>query len=179
MTQAVEAKKHSFMLEQVYMLSWNASVQRVSLYRSGASDGAKAEFRRRVFNLLESDIVPSYSSPCPEDVHLKNIERLMETGSSDGSSILLDDGYRYGVAQKLLNLYLKYRWCMGQVAEPPHCPVDRIVLEKTTLRDKFNWTRMTTEEQYMSAINALRQVAAAQGQSLAVWELLNYGPNKK
>ncbi len=83
------------------------------------------------------------------------------------------------MAQKLLNLYLKYLWCMGHVAEPPHCPVDRIILAETTLRDRLNWTKITTREQYMSAINALRQVATAQGQSLAVWELLNYRSNRK
>jgi hypothetical protein len=33
----------------------------------------------------------------------------------------------FGIAQKMLNLYLKYMWSLGNIQEPPHFPVDRII----------------------------------------------------
>lgn len=176
MTRATETKMRSFMLNEVFALSWNASVQRASLYRPDASDAAKKELRQTIFRLLKSVVVPSYDRRCPEDEHLKNIELLVEVGTEKGSSILLSGGYKYGVAQKLTNLFLKYLWCMGHIVEPPHCPVDRIILAKTSLRDKLNWTQITNRGQYLSAINAIKKEADSHKQSLAVWELLNYEP---
>ncbi|MEB2316363.1 MAG: hypothetical protein OZ919_09850 [Xanthomonadaceae bacterium] len=179
MIRLVESRQEDFMRDNIQMLSWNASVQRAHLYNPGVSESDRVRMKEDMFRLLETDIVPSYRVACTESAHLENIGRLVQKGSGFGSSILVGGQYRYGVAQKLLNLYLKYLWCMGHVAEPPHCPVDRIILAETTLRDRLNWTKITTREQYMSAINALRQVATAQGQSLAVWELLNYRSNRK
>lgn len=179
MIRLVESRQEDFMRDNIQMLSWNASVQRAHLYNPGVSESDRVRMKEDMFRLLETDIVSSYRVACTESAHLENIGRLVQKGSGFGSSILVGGQYRYGVAQKLLNLYLKYLWCMGRVVEPPHCPVDRIILAKTTLRDRLNWTKITTREQYMSAINALRQVATAQGQSLAVWELLNYGSNRK
>ena len=164
------------MLNEAFVASWNASVQRASLYSQDASDGAKDELKNSILQLLKSVVVPSYQRPCPEDEHLKNIELLVAAASDKGRAILLDNGYKYGVAQKLVNLYLKYLWCMGHIQEPPHCPVDRVILAKTELRDKLNWTQIVTREQYMSAIDALKKAASHQKQSLATWELLNYEP---
>ena len=176
MAREIETKKRDFMLNEAFVASWNASVQRASLYSPDASDDAKENLKKVIFQLLKSVVVPSYDRPCPEDEHLKNIELLVAAASMRGGAILLSGGYKYGVAQKLVNLYLKYLWCMGHIKEPPHCPVDRIILAKTELRDKLNWTQIINREQYMSAINALKKVANSHQQSLATWELLNYEP---
>ncbi len=87
---------------------------------------------------------------------------------------MLAAGYRIGHAQKTLNLVLKYRWCLGLVPEPPHCPIDRIVLSKTTLANKLNWTEMDRIEEYDEAIRAVRVCAQATGQSIARWELATF-----
>lgn len=80
--------------------------------------------------------------------------------------------YNIGIAQKLLNLQLKYLWCAGFIGVPPHCPVDRIIISKTYLRDRFNWTQIDGISEYQKAIEAIRSVA--QHKSIAVWELENY-----
>jgi len=176
MTRTTEKKMRSFMLNEVFALSWNASVQRANLYKPDASDDAKQELKQTIFRLLKAVVVPSYDRRCPDDEHLKNIELLVDAGTHMDPSIFLSGGYKYGVAQKLTNLFLKHLWCMGYIVEPPHCPVDRIILAKTSLRGQLNWTQITTREQYLSAINAIRMEADRQNQSLAVWELLNYEP---
>jgi len=87
--------------------------------------------------------------------------KFSNSASSTGSliytkadGILRDGNYRYGVAEKLLNLALKYYWCLGHIPTPPHCPVDRIVIEKTHLRGRVNWTEIKDEPQYRGVIEA-------------------------
>jgi hypothetical protein len=63
-------------------------------------------------------------------------------------------GYKYGVAQKLLNLFLKYLWCLGTIAEPPHCPVDRIIIGKTCYKDK-NWTEIVQRSEQLDKTQRL------------------------
>jgi hypothetical protein len=67
-----------------------------------------------------------------------------------------------GIAQKLLNLYLKYLWCVGYIVEPPHCPIDRIIIGKTSFRDRLNWTEMG-EAEYREVIGEMTSLARSKG----------------
>jgi hypothetical protein len=51
---------------------------------------------------------------------------------------------RIGLAQKALNLYLKYLWCLGEIHEPPHCPLDSIVLGQVPGCKDVRWTLIAT-----------------------------------
>jgi len=103
-----------------------------------------------------------------------HLNELVAYGTSVGAKVLGDAGYKLGVAQKLLNLLLKYLWSLGWIKEPPHCPVDRIILGKTALRDQLNWTQMVRQEDYVRAMEAIRRKADAEGLSIAHWELKNF-----
>ena len=81
---------------------------------------------------------------------------------------------KFGHAQKALNLYLKYRWCLDQAQEPPHFPIDSIILKKVPGFERFRWTRMESEEEYKEIISAARKQAQKSGLSLARWELKEY-----
>ena len=68
----------------------------------------------------------------------------------------------------MLNLYLKYQWCLGNIKEPPHFPVDRIIQQKLNgwARAKgipqlelMHWTRFTDEKHYLEVINLARSIA--------------------
>jgi hypothetical protein len=168
--------QQKFIYQEVTILAWGASVQRAKLYNPeiDIDDRKSDEFRASVITFIETNILPKYKTKCSEKDHVENIQRLVEFGTNAGGSLLGPHGYKFGVAQKLLNLLLKYLWCLGHVEEPPHCPVDRIVLAKTTLRNKLNWTEITTSMQYNQAINAIRIVANAAEQSLPQWELQFY-----
>lgn len=165
-----------FIYKEVTILAWGASVQRAKLYNPQiALDERKTdEFRTSVITFIETNLLPKYKTTCSEKDHVENIQRLVAFGTSEGGNLLGPDGYKFGVAQKLLNLLLKYLWCLGHLEEPPHCPVDRIVLAKTTLRNRLNWTEITTATQYNQAINAIRVVATAAKLSLPQWELQFY-----
>ncbi|MBN3196976.1 hypothetical protein [Pectobacterium versatile] len=86
----------------------------------------------------------------------------------------MQDGYKFGVAQKLLNLLLKYLWCLGNIPEPPYCPVDRIILEKTSFRGKVNWTIITRTSEYQRAICAIKPIAQSCDLSIAECECQFY-----
>lgn len=167
------SSKQSFILKEVCILAWGGSVQRANLYNKHLplEDRGTTSFRLTILEFVELRLLPNYINKCSEQEHIANIKALVEHGTQTGQAILGHAGYKVGVAQKLLNLLLKYLWCLGYVSEPPHCPVDRIVLEKTRLKGKMNWTEINSMEQYNDAIIAIREVASAKGLSLAEWEL--------
>ena len=165
-----------FLFDETAILAWAASVQRAKLYDSKIKpeDRNSVVFRAAVLQYIEKILIPKYKSACTEADHIANIESLVHYATVAGKEILGDSGYKFGVAQKLLNLLLKYLWCLGHIAEPPHCPIDRIILNKTALKDRLNWTQIVTAKQYGSAIAAIQTVASKQGLTLAQWELKFY-----
>ncbi|HTY51495.1 MAG TPA: hypothetical protein VMB48_17550 [Steroidobacteraceae bacterium] len=57
---------------------------------------------------------------------------------------------------------------------PPHCPVDRIVIEKTSFRGRLNWTDIRSRERYAAVIDEIASLAKAEDVSIAEWELRRY-----
>lgn len=166
----------TFIYREVNILAWGASVQRAKLYNPAIpfAERESVTFRTAVLNFIQTKLLSKYRTKCSESDHVISIQNLVIFGTTAGGNLLGPDGYKFGVAQKLLNQLLKYLWCLGHVAEPPHCPVDRIVLSKTTLRNKLNWTEIKTAAKYNEAISAIRVVARDAGLSLPEWELQFY-----
>jgi len=165
-----------FIVEELAILAWGASVQRARIYRQGLGQGTEdaRSFRREILEFISSTLLPQYKQPVAESGHYKNIDQLIEYASRRGQKVLGDSGYKYGAAQKLLNLTLKYHWCLGAVHEPPHCPVDRIVIEKTSFRGSLNWTQIVERAGYQKVIEAVEVLARKDRLSIARWELANY-----
>jgi len=162
-------KQSEFLISEFWILSWNASVQRAQLYRHGTSDIHRTAFRNDVIGFCQNEFIPQYTSEVAEDRHVRNLTRLCEMADSSPYANVLKHGYRIGVAQKLLNLQLKYMWCADLLPHPPHCPIDRVILSKTRLKGTLNWTQMNSTAQYLQAIAALREIAGEM--PLAEWEL--------
>jgi hypothetical protein len=167
--------EQKFLFDEFCVLAWGASVQHACIYLDKSiTNKRKYEFRRKILSFIEREILPNYSLICSDENHVDNIMKLVTYGCEIGRGILRKDGYKIGVAQKLLNLLLKYMWCLGLIVEPPHCPIDRIVLSETTLRGKLNWTAMTRKDEYLKAIEAVRCEASKNRLTLANWELQCY-----
>lgn len=45
--------------------------------------------------------------------------------------------FRIGSAQKALNLYRKYLWCLGYIPFPPHCPFDATIIDQLPVCQKI------------------------------------------
>lgn len=154
------------------MLSWNASVQRAVKYRKDSAERQRKEFRRKVISYCEKEILPHYSSTQSEEKHIENIISLCDYAQAYSDHQLLASPYNIGASQKLLNLQLKYLWCLGLISMPPHCPIDRIVLSYTKLKDHMNWTEISEVSEYREGIKAIREVAG--DMALSLWELEIY-----
>lgn len=81
-----------------------------------------------------------------------------------------------GMTQKFLNLYLKYRWCLGD-PEPPHCPIDSQVLRymKKDWRGQPYWSKFDLSD-YREAVQSLKDAIEklednSMASSIALWEL--------
>jgi hypothetical protein len=77
--------------------------------------------------------------------------------------------FRVGVAQKLVNVHLKYLWTAGFCPEPPHCPIDGIIRDVAGI--SYIWTQNDSIEEYKTAIASLKVIAETKGRTLAQWEL--------
>ena len=166
--------REKFLINEVWIASWSASVQRASVYHRDALDSAKRKFKKRVKEEYKEKYLDMYKNEVSEQSHIGNIKSLSQYGTKIGKEIgaLNADTYRIGNAQKLLNLYLKYLWCMGKIAEPPHCPIDRRIQEIARVEGITLWTNIKSIEEYKGVIKKLKDKAT--GQSLAQWELENY-----
>jgi len=169
--------KIDFLKNELWILAWNASVQRANLYKK-TNDEEKNEFKSLIKTYIEKDILKHYQgNNCTEERHYKNLSALVNYGNEIAGNKILKDKYRYGIAQKLLNLYLKYLWCIKLIHTPPHCPIDRIIINKLKL--KCNWTQINDEKYYRRIIEKIKKTIKldeehSPNESIAEWELKVY-----
>jgi len=110
-----------------------------------------------------------------EEKHTSNIKTFADEISARYGNILSGGRFRIGIAQKLLNLYLKYRWVLGLAAKSPlHCPFDyRIISQLSVVEPRcIKWTKCDHIGCYQSWVDAARKKA---GKSIAEWELKAWG----
>lgn len=149
--------QQNFIISEFWILSWGASVQRAKLLEKGVSEARRKRFRHQIIAFAARKLLPHCSAQVSDSKHCRRIAALSEYGTSIGEGVLGSSGYKIGVAQKLLNLQLKYMWCLGLSAVPPHCPVDRVMIQKTRLQNKVAWTQIETVSQYLDVIASLER----------------------
>ena len=115
------------------------------------------------------DISGAYTSPVSEQDHVRNIRALADQVSVCCGHFLANGRVRFGVAQKELNLFLKYLWCADRLLAPPHCPFDAVVIGTLPNEVRVAWTKIETEGPYLRLVEAAK--VKAEGESLAKWEL--------
>jgi hypothetical protein len=148
------------------------TVQRARVYADGSTEESKKSFREDLRSELER-LENEYRQQVSEEKHIQNILTLSSRLSSGHKDILQKGCFRLGLAQKALNLYLKYLWCLGFIPEPPHCPFDSIVIAGLDrYYGQVNWTFITTPDEYRALIQAAK--VTAKGMRLAEWELKWY-----
>jgi len=156
---------------------WSSSIagafQRGKIYCKGSSlsDSQKIAFKNKLKEIVKSQTVDVGATKSGCFVKkLKNIQdriNIMIKGDEYSEGI---NEFRFGTTQKLVNLYLKYQWCLGWRNEPPHCPFDGIILGKRLgLPDK--WTESDDVRDYLIWVEAAKKKASLEGKSIAQWEL--------
>lgn len=163
--------KQTFLHNEIWLLTFGGAFQHAKIYKKEASEKERAIFRNGLKAFVVEHIVPQYETSLTEEAHVLNIEAIV-VFSEKWHKILNGGKLLIGVSQKILNLALKYYWCLGEIAMPPHCPLDRIIQQKgLKSKNPVSWTSMDDMDIYLRLMHQIRNVAEEKGQSIAEWEL--------
>jgi|SRR5271157_264812 len=165
MTDPFLAETRVSTVESAMSNALQAALQHNKTYRSGSDDGMRDAFRAEWAKFIREES-QRYTQPVSDVQHCEAIKRISDRLQGRFGQLLSDGHLRYGTSQKALNLYLKFLWRLGKAATPPHCPVDRIVLNAGGIDGV--WTKCDSEKQYMGWISTLR--IKAKPLCLAEWE---------
>jgi hypothetical protein len=144
--------KHDFLRGEIWLLTIGGAFQRANVYKQGATETAKDEFKKELFNTV-TGISEKYTETVSVELHLKHIEKI----ASIENESLNNGQLNIGVSQKVLNLYLKYLWCLGEIPAPPHFPVDRIIQQKLKCKRIISWTGIKEMREYEEIIAHARE----------------------
>ena len=176
--------KMTFIHKEIWLLTTMGGFQRANLYdkQIPPNEQTRKKFREALHTFIKELAITQYTKDVSVKKHINNIKSISEfTAKSKFSYMLYKGKLNFGVSQKLLNLYLKYLWCIDAIATPPHFPVDRIIqviLNKETKKQGLpkraitSWTQMETEKEYMEVIEFANKIIPFTGyMNLAQLEL--------
>ena len=159
--------KDKFINNEIWILTFGGAFQRANIYKSDASDKEKGYFKTKTRGFIEDVILSNYKTGTVSDeLHIENIKRISEY-TANFSDVFVNGKINFGIAQKMLNLYLKYQWSLGNIPAPPHFPVDRIIqgeLNKaarqagTTVVELLPWTQFENDGHYVKVIDGAREL---------------------
>jgi hypothetical protein len=153
----------------------SGAFQHATMYNDQANVDARQRLGVALRKKLKELSVLSFRGAISGAQHVDNICQLADQLTQDHGPDLDGGRFRIGVAQKALNLYLKYLWCLDWIYEPPHCPFDNgiIRLLRPTPRETL-WTQMDSRKGYEEWVCLAKH--RAQSKSLAEWELSAWTP---
>ncbi|MEE1916511.1 hypothetical protein V0R52_08910 [Pseudomonas asiatica] len=163
--------KKRFLSYELGLLSLKAALStrnsEAPVYARGTKTHQREEEKKILRAILDKLEHMYLDGNITEEQHVEFIERTAIDVSKALGNRLHNGRFRIGVAQKLINLHLKYLWATGHIQEPPHCPIDGIIRDKAKI--SYDWTTNDSIEAYKQAIDDLKAVAKTR--TLAVWEL--------
>lgn len=161
--------ENTFIKSEIWSLTIAGVYQRVKIYKDALLtadiDFFESQLKSYVL-VLEHE---HYKKPVSSEKHLENIEELASFFEESG--VLDEQVPPFGIAQKFLNLYLKYVWCLGEIKEPPHFPIDRSIQKTMGISSSkvLPWTMIKDKETYMRIIELGQKLKGEN--SLADFEL--------
>ncbi|MCF8414587.1 MAG: hypothetical protein K9G44_14335 [Melioribacteraceae bacterium] len=157
-----------FLMNRAFVNTINASISRANVYDGHPDQNDRIELKNYIKEYLVNLLNEYQDHNVGDEAHIGNIISFKE-GVSDNFEFLLNNGeLTLGVSQKIINLYLKWTWCLGQINTPPHFPIDRNLLSHLGIN--LAWTRLNDTNEYFNIIDAAREILE-EDQTLASWEL--------
>jgi hypothetical protein len=167
----VEQSKDQFVKREIAYLTILASFQHAKIYAEHASPAERADVRNSLCNELELLADDYVRGPVSDENHVQHIVAFADKMTKRHVRVLHESRFRVGIAQKAVNLYLKYCWCFGRTLNPPpHCPFDRTIIQSLPGCEDINFTQFDDVETYRRLATAAK--AEAGSQSMAEWELV-------
>ena len=162
--------KREFLHNEIWILTFAGGFQRAKIYTGIIDEDQRSEYRQMLRDKIEELVEQHYQTNVSEEEHLEHIQSLI-TYSDSLPMFQNKVKMNFGIAQKLLNLYLKYLWCLGELKiVPPHFPVDRIIQEQLNEKAKgFKlkplkiepWTQFLDKSKYMAVIQFAHKIMEA------------------
>ncbi|MEP2058018.1 MAG: hypothetical protein ABJJ05_09445 [Maribacter litoralis] len=168
----MQTKQQAFLIEEIWMLTFGGAFQHSGIYKANTKERERTYFRNMLRGYIEHTVLDNYKKEVTDQQHIENIIAICEYTTNFEE--VLKAPINIGISQKLLNLALKYYWCLGILPEPPHFPVDRIIQLKIYKQPLVNWTQLTCTDAYMQIVKDVRVLAKKDNQSVAHWELVNF-----
>lgn len=174
--------KWEFVEDQLLTNSMHGALQRANVYADPTTytDQNRTVLRTNLAGLLR-DFAKQYSRTVTGDKHKENIGQIADnlTAAFRDKNLLRKDRFRIGIAEKALNLYLKYLWCLDKIPTPPHCPFDFGIIARLPLTDHrkkdLHWTELDSLDDYQALVDAgLEKIKKTRHASLAEWELAEW-----
>ena len=165
-----EIQKAEYINYEIWILTFGGGFQRAGVYVANVADSTKSVFRMAIRNKINKIVKNKYKTvSVSSSAHIKTLIDIKKWIDESYSHILADGEIKFGIVQKIMNLYLKYQWCLGLVSMPPHCPFDRIIITKMNPPNPPTWTKMNSVEEYKRLVSKALELAG--DKSIAEWEL--------
>ena len=158
-----------FIKDEIWLLLYAGAFQHNSIYVTHTKEYQRKAFREGLRNYIEDVVHTTYNNLVSDQNHGAYILSIIDYTRSF-SQILNRGELNVGTVQKILNLSLKYYWCLDLLPEPPHFPIDRIIQKLLPASLRANWTQLQSLEDYQSIIDSVRNIKPNE-MSLAAWEL--------
>lgn len=169
----MQKEQQDFLIEEIWLLTFGGAFQHAGIYKPNTKEIERTQFRTMLRGDIENIIFTIYNTQVTNHkTHLENILAICR--STENFNNVLKAPINIGISQKLLNLALKYYWCLDMIPEPPHCPIDRIIQKRLYKQPLVNWTQLNCIDTYMQIINDVSVLAKKDKQSIAQWELVNF-----
>jgi len=167
--------KWEFIENELIAATIAGAFQRAKIYKESCSDQDRVKLRDSVSIALK-EYKKQYYNKVDEELHKTNIIEFADSLTVKHANNLENDKFRIGIAQKSLNLYLKYLWCLDKIETPPHCPFDSIIINQLGLNEeqkkKHQWTKLDCIDGYQFLVDAGKKKIEKSGyETLAEWEL--------
>ena len=172
---SIRELQKKFIDEEIWILTFGGAFQRAEIYKKDnfsdvIREKIRTQFREEIKKFIREEIAPQYQNIIDDDKHISNIISFTEWSKS--FSDILNGGYlKIGVSQKLINLYLKYLWCLNLINIPPHCPFDRIIISKLGYYNPPSWTKLDDINKYKEFVHKAKEKAKKENLTIAEWEL--------
>jgi len=165
--------KVGFLIDEIWLLTFHGGLGRTGVYKKTASEQSRTQFRRFVRSLIDQEVEDSYrQTPQTHERHCEVLLSLKRRVDEEYGELFNGDEITMGVVQKIMNLHLKYRWCLGWITIPPHFPVDAIMLREIPRYRDTRWSRLASIEEYRDIIECAQGIAG--DVPLAEWELQTF-----
>ena len=171
----IKEYQDNFLRNEVWLLSFGGAFQRNTVYKPKTSEKKRLAFRLELREHIETTVLPLYKKKISDKKHSALLIDLIDF-SKYHAAILKGGALTVGTAQKLLNLLLKYYWCLGWLPEPPHFPIDSRIQKCLPANQRKSWTQINSLDTYQVIIDCARQQLDKK-ESLAQWELVNFKRN--